>query len=816
MTLLALAFVCGVWAVQQLAVLPAPIWVGVLPLLLAIVYFSRAARSSVGQTLRLVAQGVLAFTLGAAWAAGFAQWRLADQLPAAWERRDVELIGVVASMPQLQDHSQRFNFTVEQVLTPDAVIPRHISLAHYEQAFGGRAKNANRPPAVRYHAGQRWHLTVRVKRPHGTMNPHGFDFEAWALERNIRASGYVRERPPGQLLTDAVLEPRYLVEILRERVRARMARVLRDRPYGGVLTALAIGDESGIDTTDWQIFLKTGINHLVSISGLHISMLAGLAFALVHALWRRSERLTIRLPARKAATAAGIVAALLYALIAGFAIPTQRTLYMLAVVALALWTGRRVSMARVLAYALLLVVVFDPWAVLAAGFWLSFGAVAVIAYAVGGRLERPHWLREAVVTQWAVTLGLIPLLLALFQQFSVVSPLANALAIPVVSLLVVPLTLLGSVLPFDWALLLAHWIMQLCMIVMAWLADFSLSVWQQQAPPFWSLPLAVAGVLWMLLPRGFPLRWMGVVALLPMVLVTPSRPADGAMRATVLDVGQGLAVVVTTAHHTLLYDTGPRYSSQSDSGSRIIVPYLRAAGVRALDVLLVSHDDDDHSGGMASVLEQVPVRRFYSALPERHVPPQAVRHQHCQAGQSWQWDGVEFEIVHPTRESYAIDKIKDNDRSCVLRVSSRYGRLLLAGDIERKAERALVASGQALQADVLVAPHHGSKTSSSPLLLQAVAPRAVVFTAGYLSRFGHPHPTVVQRYEALGSRIYRSDRDGALVIDFAATNGIDVTRWRERARRYWHHDFVSEQVPAAASRLPKNPSHAKVATLLEQ
>lgn len=791
MTFLALIFVLGAWALQQLPVLPDLLWaILILPLAIS-AFFSRQSTALAFKTLHQVSLVLLAFSFGFFWAAGFAQTRLADRLPVEWERQDIQVIGVVASMPQWHERGQRFEFDVEQILTPSAVIPKHISLSQYENGFAEQKSDAKQNSgSIAFQAGQRWQLTVRVKRPHSTLNPYGFDFEAWSLERNIRATGYVRKQSSNQMLDAAVYRPEYLIEMLRERVRDRMNFVLQDKPYGGVLRALAIGDESGIKQADWQTFLRTGTNHLMSISGLHITMLSGLAFSLTYALWRRSERLTIKLPARKAATIIGAIVALIYSLMAGFSIPTQRTLYMLSVFAVALWAGRHVSIARVLAYALLVVVVLDPWAVLAAGFWLSFGAVAVISYALSGRLRKAHWLREAVTTQWAVTLGLMPLLLMMFQQVSIISPLANALAIPVISLIVVPITLLGSVLPIDWILLIAYQAIHLCMVALEWMASSSLSVWQQQAPPFWTLPLAIMGVLWLLLPRGFPMRWLGVIALLPMFLVQAPRPSYGTMRVAVLDVGQGLAVVVSTQTHNLLYDTGPRYSSQSDSGGRVIVPYLRAAGIRHLDALLVSHDDNDHSGGVVSILNQVPVRQVLSSLLLNSPLIDTNNHKHCHTGQSWQWDGVVFEMIYPDMDSYENPKIKDNDRSCVLRISSQSGRLLITGDIERGAENALLRSEYSLKSDVLIAPHHGSKTSSTWAFVEEVNPGAVVFTMGYLNRFRHPHPTILQRYEDIGSKVYRSDQDGAVIINFEAESGIEIMRWRQHARRYWHQDFT--------------------------
>jgi competence protein ComEC len=774
MVLLALAFVAGALGLQQLPHLPAPHWAAVLlPLLLFSLLWCDRFFGRLNLALLVCGAGFF-------WAAAHAHVRLADELPQAWEGRDIQLIGVVATMPQQQERGERFEFDVEQVLTAGAQVPAHVSLTWY-------AEYASSPPhnATRFHAGERWQLTVRLKRPHGTLNPYGFDFEAWALENNIRATGYVRKDTENRLVDALVPRPAYLVEAAREKIRQRMQTVLAQQRYGGVLQALAIGDEAAIPQPDWQTFLHTGTNHLMSISGLHITMLAGLGFALVHVLWRRSEKLALALPARKAATLAGVLIGLAYALIAGFSVPAQRTFFMLLVIALAFWSGRNVSIARVLALALLAVVVLDPWAVLAPGFWLSFGAVAVIAYALGGRLQRPHWLREAIQVQWAVSLGLVPLLLVLFHQVSIISPLANAIAIPLVSLVVVPLTLAGSLLPLSWLLGLAHEVMEACMAGLQWLAALPLSTWQQHAPPAWTLPLALVGVCWMLLPRGFPMRWLGLIALMPMLLLKPAPLSPGAMQVAVLDVGQGLAVVVQTATHTLLYDTGPRFSAQSDSGARIVVPFLQGQGIRRLDTMVVSHHDNDHAGGMASVLAQMPVSRVMSSLPAESLGMAKAKHTSCVAGQSWTWDGVRFDMLYPAAGSYQ-KRIKDNDRSCVLRVSTRYGSLLLPGDIERRAERDLMRSMRISASDVLVVPHHGSKTSSTMEFIEQVRPQVAIFTVGYRNRFGHPKPGIIKRYQHAGSQLYRTDRDGALLMDFSGMRTVAVRRWRAEARRYWH------------------------------
>ncbi|MFN7088138.1 MAG: DNA internalization-related competence protein ComEC/Rec2, partial [Burkholderiales bacterium] len=465
----------------------------------------------------------------------------------------------------------------------------------------------------------------------------------------------------------------------------------------------------------------------------------------------------------------------------------------------ALWSGRMGSASVVLVLALLAVVLFDPWAVLAPGFWLSFGAVAVILFVTAGRIAQPHWFRAWARVQWAVTLGLVPPLLAMFQQVSLISPLANAIAIPVVSLVVVPLTLVGTLLPFDLVLLAAHEVMAWCMASLDWMSALPAAVWQQHAPPAWTVVAAVSGAAWLLLPRGFPARWLGAVAFLPLFLVLPPRLEEGALKLTVLDVGQGLAVVAQTRNHALLYDAGPAFGPGADSGNRIIVPYLRAAGVRRLDHLIISHDNADHSGGAISVLQALPVETLFTSLPDMDpLPLEAERAWRCYAGQGWEWDGVRFEMLHPLRASYDERRIRDNDRSCVLRIVARGGKVLLPGDIQRRAEVELLATQHdALRADVLIAPHHGSKTSSSAEFLQEVAPRAVIVPAGYRNRFGHPHPEVVERYRDFGSRIFRTDRDGALTLDFDPVAAIRIEPRRAAYRRYWQTP-MSEQPVADA------------------
>jgi competence protein ComEC len=781
--LAALGFALGVCLLQQQPALPGP---GALSLLCALASFG-----AVGFIKRVppIAAGMAAFiafaALGFVWAASLAHWRLADRLDPELEGRDVVVTGVVASLPQAFERGVRFDFDVE---SPESRVPRHVSLSSY----GGFAAD-NAEGALPVRPGERWRFGIRLRRPHGSLNPHGFDYEAWLLERGIRATGYVRtpgrsgEGVKPERLEALVPRMPYLIDRFREGVRNRILAALPEHPYAGVLIALAIGDQRAIDSGQWQLFARTGVSHLMSISGLHVTMIAGLFAALVSFGWRKSERLALALPAQKAAALAGFLAAFAYCLVSGFAVPAQRTLYMVGVVAAALWLGRASSASRVLAAALWVVLVLDPWAVLSPGFWLSFAAVAVIFHVSTGLTAKVHWLAQWGRVQWAVTVGLAPLMLVLFQQVSLVSPLANAIAIPLVSFVVTPLALLGAILPLEWPLELGHAVLDVLMATLDWLAALPSAMWRQHAPEPWTVPLALLGIAWLLLPRGFPARWLGAVLALPLFAVLPPAPAAGELWITVLDVGQGLSVVARTQRHTLLYDAGPAFNATADSGSRVILPYLRGEGVARLDALVVSHDDRDHSGGAGSVLEGMPVAALWASLPAEHALLSAgIPAERCAAGRRWLWEGVSFEFLHPLADTASGRGARANNRSCVLRIAAPGGRVLLTGDIERGAERELLVRAPGLlQADALLVPHHGSATSSSPEFVKQVAPRYAVFSVGYRNRFGHPREDVLERYRDAGSALIRSDTAGAIEMRFAPeTLRIDLQR--ERGRRYWH------------------------------
>ena len=738
--------------------------------------------------LAMAAQVALAFALCGLRAAHFESQALAPAL----EGQDLRVSGTVVAMPQRLEDGTRMRFEVERATLhgQPARLPRLIDIGWYAQGAAGPV------PDVR--AGDRWELTVRLKRPHGHRNPHGFDYELWLWEQGVQANGYVR--------TGAADMPRSLgsswtqpVERLRQAVRDGILRAVGDARAAGVVAALAVGDQRAIERADWDVFRATGVAHLMSISGLHITMFAWLAAAVAGFLWRRSSRLCLLYPAPLAALLLGFLLAAAYAVFSGWGVPSQRTVLMLATVAALRLCGRRWPWPHVWLLACCVVLATDPWALLQAGFWLSFVAVGVLfatdrgeqhagqrapAAGLARQMRTRAWLllRE----QWIVTLALAPLGLLLFQQMSVVGLLANLIAIPWVTLLVTPLSLAGVV----WAPL---WVAAAgCVQALGWvlghMAGWPLATVSMAAPPLWAGAMGVLGGVVLVMRWPWRVRVQGLVLMLPAMLWQPARPVPGQFELLAADVGQGNAVLVRTATHTLVYDTGPRFSRESDAGHRVLVPLLRAMGER-VDRVVLSHRDIDHTGGAPAVLAMQPQADLFASIEPEHELQRIRPATRCEAGQRWTWDGVRFEMLHPQPQDY-VANAKSNALSCVLRIapegSSGGGTALLAGDIELAQERALVAGGQALKADVLLVPHHGSKTSSSAPFIAAVAPSLALVQAGYRNRFGHPAAEVVARYEDQGVRVAASAACGAARWSSSAPAQLHCER--ESARRYWHHE----------------------------
>ncbi|MDR2032717.1 MAG: DNA internalization-related competence protein ComEC/Rec2 [Azoarcus sp.] len=798
-----LGILAGVCLLQAAAVLPAWAewgWLAAVAALAAILYFSRMrrrARTARGANAAWALALVAAVGAGYAHAAWRAEARLADALDSALEGRDILLTGIVASLPGEDTESARFVFEVEHAESAGAArhgVPRRIVLSWY-RAHGRAARLEREIPALQ--AGERWRLPVRLWRPHASAVPGGFDYEAWLLERNLRATGYVRGE--GRRLAENSGGFMHSVHRLRARIRQQFAAALPRAPYRGILTALAIGDQSAITPEQWEILRRTGVQHLVAISGLHVSLAALAAGGLGAALWRRIPPLTLRCPARHAGAVAGLAAAAGYALLAGLGIPVQRALIMLLAAALALLARRGARMRNALALALAAVLIVDPWATLAAGFWLSFGAVAVILLVAGGRSAPLRGWRAAARLQGAITLATAPVLVILFQGFSLAAPLANAFAIPLVSFAIAPLALIAALCPAAGLLELAHLLLAWMMAALQWLAAWSLALHEHPLPPPWLSGAALAAATLLILPRGTPARLAALALLGGFLLWQPPRPPPGEFNAAVLDVGQGLAIHVRTARHDALYDSGPLYRT-NDAGERVVAPYLRALGVRRLDAVMISHDDTDHAGGLESVRARLEIGAIIAGDGETGIAPGVGANGNrvaprksepgsapggpCAAGLRWQWDGVDFTVLAPDELPPGR---RGNAQSCVVRISGAGGAaLLLTGDIGRAGEEKLTRQyGAALASTAVVAAHHGSRTSSSAAFIAAVHPQAAIFSAGHRNRYGHPHPQVLARWEAAGARNLRTDSGGTILLESAGA-AMRIAAWREIRPRYWH------------------------------
>ena len=762
MILETLSILAGICVLQFFAELPAGYW-----------YFLAAPAVLAARYLPLLRLPALAL-LGFFWAAMHAQLHLDNQLARDLQGRDLLLEGRVADIPvRLSDSGWRFLFVSEYIDAGDGWQPyeRRTRLGWY--------RTRERP-----RAGERWQLVVRLKRPHGYANPGGFDYERWLFQQRIVATGYIRDDARNQRLAEG---QRFTAGRVRATLAERLETVPRDSPGLSLVRALTIGDRSRVDAGQWAVLRETGTSHLMAISGLHISLVAGLVFLVSRWCWSLSGALAEAVPSSRSAALPALLAALVYAALAGFSLPTQRAMIMVSVAMLILIRGRQTRPLNVLCLAMLVVLAVDPLAVLSAGWWLSFSAVSLILYAGGGHIGgQPLWRRLSYV-HLMLAVGLMPVLLINFQQASLVAPVANLIAVPWVSLLVIPVALLGVLMLLvsdtagSWLVDLACLLLDTLWPLLAWLGDSGLASWQQPRPPLWTAIPAIAGILLLFAPRGVPGKRAGLWLLLPMLSLRPPTPAPGEAVLTLLDVGQGLSAIVRTRNHTLVYDTGPRYSPTFDTGSSVLIPWLRSQGIRRIDRLLISHGDNDHIGGLQSVLDGIPVNHLSAGVPSvvSGFPADA-----CLEGERWVWDGVIFDILHPP----AGHDLSGNNASCVLRIESAGGRVaLLTGDIEGRVENRLVAGhAAALSANVLVVPHHGSMTSSTPAFVDAAGADTVLYPVGYRNRYRFPRPEIVERYRSGDARQYDSASHGAISVDLPADGQpLLVTAWRCRTARYW-------------------------------
>lgn len=754
---LAACFTVGVLAVHALHELPPLEWFALAALLLLIPFRWRAYYAML--------------LLGALLTAWQAQRQLDTHWPEHRHNEELQIHGTIASLPEL-NQSER-GTTWRFLFEPDAQsLPPRIRVSWYrsEEILQG---------------GECWNVTLRLKTPHGSLNPGAFDYEAWLFRQGIGATATVRKAQrceEGE--TNALLQ-------LRSRISQQIKLWLPDHPAAALVAALTVGDDSGLSDADWDQFRLTGTSHLVVISGFNLAIVAGLAFFLLRWLWSLWPSLCLRLPAQKFALLGSAAVAAGYALLAGAEPPVLRALLMLLAVLAAAWMHRLSQASRVLAIAWLMILLLDPFAVMSPGLWLSFGAVAAIAYVTLHRLRAAHWLRIAIGVQLMLSLMLAPLSLYFFHGTSLAGPVVNLLAVPFFALLT-PLLLAALLLAWLLPALglpllgLSASLLSQFQSALAWLVQ-SPDLWLAASPPLPALLLALLGALLLFTPRGLPLKPLGLLCLLPLLFPPQNNPRE-ALQVSVLDVGQGLAVVLRTQHHSLLYDSGPAFEEGFDAGESVVAPYLLSEGVRSLDLMLISHADNDHSGGAGAVRRLLKVRDERGALTAKP----------CRDGEKWEWDGVHFELLHPDEQSW-----NDNNGGCVLRVEVGDTALLLPADIEKAAEARLLRDHpELLDADVLIAPHHGSKTSSTPAFIEAVQPKVVIHSAGWRHHFHHPHPSVVKRYAQAGAFQFVTGMEGALSFDLTPYGVIGVHRYRCEQAHWWNAPCESLEQPPASTQFP--------------
>lgn len=723
-------------------------------------------------------RALLGFGMGMAYAVFHADVALESRVDRAWEGQLLQVQGVITGLPEpASDFGLRLRIQPERVT---------LNGQHYTDVKGLWQLTA---PAANYLPGERWVFTARVKRPNGWSNPGSFDYEIWLLQEGVRAVGYARAAD--RMNTEFTLTGQQLIDRYRLSIRHRFQQIFPEHAPSGVLLALLTGDRALVDQAAWNRYAATGITHLMAISGLHITMVAFVVTWLSAFMLRYTKpMLALRVPRPLISITLGCIAAFLYCLLAGMSLPTQRTFLMLLTSVAVLWLRREWGPWTVLVLALSVVLMREPMAVHAVGLWLSFFAVALLVLLAWPRPFEAAW-KSFGRSQWIMTLGLLPLSLVIFARLSWVSPVANILAIPLVTFVVVPLGMLGLLLGHIWPeggsglWRLGVHIVGTLDEVLAQMASWPWAFRAWHLPPwgwFWlSLAVAVA-----LMPKGLAGRYLAILFLLPLLWGRAGLP-EGAWRMTVLDVGQGLSVVIETQKHRLIYDTGPSFSESFDTGTRVVMPYLHYQGINKVDVLMLSHDDLDHTGGAQAILANMPPNMLRGVWPKELSSNSAFPVTPCQQGQQWLWDGVLFEVLFP-RSDIALSGT--NNQSCVLKVSGGGFSALIPGDIERNAEWALLETQADVSANVLVLGHHGSHSSSGDWLLDEVKPSEAIASAGYLNRFGHPAAVVRSRLQARDIALFETANTGAITYTITlgeneSSPSVRRTLWREQAGHYW-------------------------------
>lgn len=779
---------------------------------------------------------MLALILGYLWMWMHVYLNLAKRLPTHLEGEALQVVGTIANLPEKQNGRMRFEFEV------DYTIPKtlwensgRIILSYYDSHYNlynnEHSKHSNNQPEnkkvlkresfqlknVKFNpldlkVGDRWQFWVKLKKPRGYSNPGGFDKEKHYFQNRWQAQGRILLKLPkkrknkmieaGNRDVDCI--PKRLssswysfpIHRLRATLLEKIKNSIEQKTFAPFIYALILGVRDGILDEHWNVFRNTGTAHLMAISGLHVGLVSSFIYFIIKWFWRFLPKKCLNVPANWMAALLATLGAWIYALLAGFSIPTQRALVMILLFMGSILFRRVGNVWRTYFIALLMVLLWDPFATLSIGFWLSFAAVAMMLYGLKGRLNPGGLWWKYGRAQWVTFLGLIPVTLMCFNQTSLISPIANILAIPWVSFSVVPFALLGSILLFfsekmgGVLLNFAEASFSILWPFLNYLSQLSkISFIPETEISILAFILAIFASLILLAPRGFAGRFLGIIAFLPLLLAKPISPLLGTAKFTLLDVGQGLAAVLQTNQHVLLFDTGPRFGLASDAGSQVILPFLENQGIKKIDAIVISHGDSDHIGGLSSILKKIPVGMILSS--EIDLIPKFTSNdtiiKPCYSGQHWHWDGIEFLMIHPD----TFQTAKRNDHCCVLQIKAGKQKILLTGDIEMPSEKKLLEKfNHKLSSTVLIVPHHGSKTSSSLEFIQTVNPSFAMIPVGYLNPYGHPKTEIVDRYKNLNISLFDNIQDGSISFTLNDHENISFpTSYRGKYKHFWQWEF---------------------------
>lgn len=759
-----LLFLLGILLLQNFSTLPDLYWVGII---LFIALFCK---------LLFKTNYITAFLCGFAWVIFYANFQVNWKIPNELEGKTIQVSGYIASLPAYDEHHKvTFLFYIKKIITSN----QKINVNHLVKLSWMKYEND-------LMVGDEWLLTVRLKRIHSTMNPGGFDYEAWAFQENIHGTGYVISKTENIKISSHWYH--YSLNRIRQYFQHKIELNLKKTNTSAWIEALIIGERQNISQESWDILRNTGTNHLMAIAGLHIGFMAGFTHFLFSFFWKKNANLSLLFPAQQAGAISALIVALIYSALAGFSIPTQRACIMLSVYLLMVLLRRKLIPWQGWSIALLIVMLLNPLDVLTESFWLSFGSVALIIYGMSGRLKVNNiWWKWGRI-QWVIAIGLIPFSLWLFHQFSWVGFIANSIAIPCVGFIIVPICLLGamSLVLSDklggFFLSVADYILSMVWNILSYLSHLSWSSWFQFIPNHYVLICSCIGMILLLAPSGFPGRFLGLIWMLPLILYKPLLPKAEEVVITLLDVGQGLSAIVQTQNHILVYDAGPRLSQSFDMGESVVTPFLYTLNVKKIDKLVISHGDNDHIGGSDALLKNFKVLSIQTSVPEKFLKFPA---QYCLRNDSWSWDKVEFKFLYPVKENLDLD----NDSSCVLHIQTGKQSILLPGDIEKKAEKYLTEnSSDELASTILIAPHHGSKTSGKETFVRAVHPAYVLYSTGYRNRYHFPNPGVMQEYSDLNAKQFDTVKSGAIKIKLSPLGVEEISEYRVNHKRYWNNE----------------------------